>query len=706
MKTKFARELKGGGVLMVMVILLALGVAIAGVTSYVNTVAKTETRAEAEVKASRAAEAAIEENVAKLYALAKKIRPSVPQLSQVTTACNLSTVPSSIFPASAGYNYTTNIAVPIESGVAVNSFTALSDATLTYRYLSAADLTYSMPGMSPVRVAIQREFIHEVKPLFQYAIFFDGDLEIFPGPAFTVEGRVHSNNTIYYGSDNPLTFQGFVTYGVAASKNFAALDSNHGGGTAAGTNVVFANGVTPGRQPYKIDKIKFPCSDVSASVNQSGPHEFIQMPVVGSGVTDPDADERLFNKAGLKILVNTDTTGTSYTAPNGEVIPARTRTGSPLKPYTSPCPVANQVAGGWDPGFRLYTMDGTMIPLRNSSSPAAWNDLYKLFDNPIATGGDLGPTNQILMIYNKSVVDYRQGSTAMRVTDVDVSKLGYAVDSGVAVNTGSTPATVTVRLGTIVPDVADYGSARGKALWNGIVYIHDVSYDGAAAAAGVHLVNGNYLPSTVVPASSANGGGAPGGGLSIVTDHPLYIEGDYNTGAGDQTVGGYTGPTVNTGATTAAATATGYTVRPAAVMADAVTILSRKWTPSNYNGAASYSSRGAIATTVNAAILAGNVPTGTPASETGSITATYSGGAENFPRLLETWAGIRLTIYGSMICLYPSTQAKMPWRGTSGYYDAATRNWHFEPTFRNPNKLPPGTPAAVIFSHGEWVRLK
>jgi len=84
----------------------------------------------------------------------------------------------------------------------------------------------------------------------------------------------------------------------------------------------------------------------------------------------------------------------------------------------------------------------------------------------------------------------------------------------------------------------------------------------------------------------------------------------------------------------------------------------------------------------------------------------YSGGAENFPRLLEDWSGYRLTYYGSMVCLYPSNQANSKWITTGNYYSAPNRNWHFDKAFRNPNRLPPGTPSAVVFSQGQWVQMK
>ena len=44
-----------------------------------------------------------------------------------------------------------------------------------------------------------------VTPLFQYMIFYDGDLEVLPGPDMILEGRVHANGDLYIGSGATLT---------------------------------------------------------------------------------------------------------------------------------------------------------------------------------------------------------------------------------------------------------------------------------------------------------------------------------------------------------------------------------------------------------------------------------------------------------------------------------------------------------------------
>ncbi|MGH7971431.1 MAG: hypothetical protein ACREIC_22150, partial [Limisphaerales bacterium] len=48
-------------------------------------------------------------------------------------------------------------------------------------------------------------------PIFQFAMYSSGDMEISCGQPFAVTGRVHSNNMLYVEPDNALTFQSSVT---------------------------------------------------------------------------------------------------------------------------------------------------------------------------------------------------------------------------------------------------------------------------------------------------------------------------------------------------------------------------------------------------------------------------------------------------------------------------------------------------------------
>ena len=188
---------------------------------------------------------------------------------------------------------------------------------------------------------------------------------------------------------------------------------------------------------------------------------------------------------------------------------------------------------------------------------------------------------------------------------------------------------------------------------------------------GVRLVKGSQLPAN---------------GLTVATAQPIYVLGDYNTTTNGTTYSMALGDTTNT--------------YPAALMGDAITILSSKWSdayPTNVDA----DSRPATNTTVNAAILEGLVPTGP--YNGGNY---YSGGVENVIRLLETWSNsIPLNYNGSIVVLFSSQYATTPnYSSSQGtlYYRQPLRNWGFDLNFLDPNKLPPMTPRFPAFARTSW----
>ena len=79
-----------------------------------------------------------------------------------------------------------------------------------------------------------------------------------------------------------------------------------------------------------------------------------------------------------------------------------------------------------------------------------------------------------------------------------------------------------------------------------------------------------------------------------------------------------------------------------------------------------------------------------------NISGNYSGGVENFLRLLENWGGT-LTYNGSIVVMFPSIYATNYWQPTGNYYNAPTRHWAFDNNFTNLAGLPPLTPLVVNF---------
>jgi hypothetical protein len=203
-----------------------------------------------------------------------------------------------------------------------------------------------------------------------------------------------------------------------------------------------------------------------------------------------------------------------------------------------------------------------------------------------------------------------------------------------------------VNIGTLV--------SCGQAPLNGILYVSQ-----AGSNKGVRLVNGATLPS---------------GGLTVVSENPVYIRGDYNT----------------------------VTKKPAAVLGDAITVLSNNWelNQSDTKGDDVTSDRLATSTTVNAAFALG------PSAE--SVVNQGNGQLENVIRFLEKWSGSGqvFTYSGSIIALWHSQRAQGAWRccGNGGtppnYYNAPTRTWSYDVLFDT--NLPPGTPSGTVFLRGRW----
>ena len=206
------------------------------------------------------------------------------------------------------------------------------------------------------------------------------------------------------------------------------------------------------------------------------------------------------------------------------------------------------------------------------------------------------------------------------------------------------------------------------------VYIADLSVE-ANRETGIVLTNGSALPPL---------------GLSIATPNPAYIVGSWNTSTNGN---------------------------PSAIYADAITVLSGAWknnhsadkflsaqqrrtldnlmTAMNRNPRlralaqarseqlrASLGFRLATSTTINAALFSGIVP---------SNGTNYSGGVENFIRLLEDWTDETLTFNGAIACMFYSQVAQGPWMTYSNVYKEPNLNWSCKNYF-DWTKLPPMTP--------------
>lgn len=204
---------------------------------------------------------------------------------------------------------------------------------------------------------------------------------------------------------------------------------------------------------------------------------------------------------------------------------------------------------------------------------------------------------------------------------------------------------------------------------------------------GVRLINGTVLPGIYDSADPNNTKG-----FTFSSENGVYVKGNYNA----------TGATIST--TTAVTPPENFfpqnsaTHIPASIAADAVIILSNNWNDANsFANPFSSSNRVASDTVVRFAMLAGDPVTGIATTAySPSQFGQLNGGVHNFKRYLETWSGKRLNYAGSLINLFNSRNNNSFLKCCNTTYTPPTRDWTFDTTFLNPNRLPPGTPS--IFS--------
>jgi hypothetical protein len=197
----------------------------------------------------------------------------------------------------------------------------------------------------------------------------------------------------------------------------------------------------------------------------------------------------------------------------------------------------------------------------------------------------------------------------------------------------------------------------------------------------VKIVNGKLLT-----ALGTCPDGAPCG-LTIATENPVYIQGDYNANSAG---GGFNDPHVAT-----------------SVAGDAITLLSNNWNDINSFALDEYNlngtTRNAINTYWRTAAVAGK---GIPFPYFGGSADNGSdGGIHNFLRYVENWSNQTLYYTGSLISMYYNRQATGIFKCCSTVYSPPTRGYQFDVDFLNPTLLPPRTPLFRDTNTTGWTRL-
>lgn len=514
-----------------------------------------------------------------------------------------------------GNNNKTGVTIAITNtyGAVGSEFAGLSGYKLPCTITSTAttiNQTYT------VSATVQQVVNATVIPLFQFAIFYNMNLEIDPGVPMVVKGPVFSNQGIWAGTPN-------VTFNSTVS---AAKQVN-----------------TTGTDPWASGKTDSGTPSGNFSIQPLSGRDSLTLPVGNSTNNSPSEVEAIINLPGT----------------NGAPNPYAYTTNGQVYLFNESDLIISNAASG------LATTKGTNITIwfQDPNNHASYlTQLQPDYTNMIGTNVI---SKSFSFATNVSYYDFRESDTVQAV-QVDVHNLNVWLTN--TTGTGGN----------------QYNRTSFNNNSHGIrsIYVYNKVPVTSSQLPAVRLVNGAQLPSTTDP----GGSGATTSGLTVSTPQPIYVKGDYN---------------IKTSAGTSSGADTTYTY-PAALIGDAITILSDKWQDAGtaYLAGGSLGSRATPSpTTINAAALEGIVQ---------STNSNYSGGVENFLRLEEDWGagnGVTLTYNGSIVVMFPSIFATHFWPGTGSgpnVYNPPKRQWAFDLNFTTPAKLPPLTPKVFRMIRATW----
>jgi hypothetical protein len=707
---------QGNGLLVVLIIVSAIALGVYSVSDLINTEFRINKTAEAYYEARQAAESIIQSGVADLHArfensgainedeLSPTKRPLsisddliaiyndsnnksklvIPSITQYTDTSQFFLQQTEII---GGRISPSRPAVidPLETGNERDPQASRSPFVQGFSKRTVeifGKATVDRPPLGDVTVyASQYLEIREI-PLFSYAIYYNLPMEIAPGPDMDVYGNVHVNGDAWFqsGTGNELNFHGRVT--VAGDIYHGRHPDNGLRESSGAVNFTDNNGNLINME----ENVSWPAEAkdlFKGTWLESGDSNFgdLAMQIWGGNLQTKDHGIEPIRLAGVSDYIeDTNTSTPKKEAFNSAYAIIQPTLDEIDVPSIDEDPEGYKEARAQKAAekHKFSYMAGLTIEVSEDGSLNYYSYERDSYEN-IVYGTDGSPKKVELELpgeiakseafsasggeIQSGLYDKRQNKN-MNLVEVDVEQLKNLVHSG---DDGS--------------EEEDKNNPRNW--WNGVVYVKfpqkmaksnrpDNVNPARSKNWGVKLVNGDRIPN---PKFAQDKGKY---GMSIATNQPMYIEGNYNSD-GDLTSGSPTTPdnTDNFNLKDEEA--------PAALAADAITFLSEGWNDANSNK--SLDNREAQPTEVSAAILTGLVPSGKEG------TNSYSGGVENFPRFLENWGGKEFVMRGSIVAMFESEVATEKWGG-SGIYKAPNRQWGFHTNY---TETPPIGPRITAY---------
>jgi hypothetical protein len=524
----------------------------------------------------------------------------------------------------------------------------------------------SSPFYGKVSVKIGRRMGYATASLFQYNVFFQGDMEFAPGGNTLIEGDIAANGSIYMGASGggTLTVSGYTSYlsGGVFNSTIAVAASADGTTPAIPAVTTYRKPGTlmPGTlsTPVTADTstLSAPIFSTSESAQVSAMTEAENLLGGQDAVAIATRNPELFGALDVVTGEPTDAALNNVyralIAPPPSALAAAL--GSSTDANSSEYPAATNLSSTADDesiaALRAYNRAGLIITVNGAGAVASITDGagtdYLAAITPAVTSSTL--------------FDQREGKS-VAITNIDVGALKTALE-------------------TAVPG------------FNGLLYVL-LANSSETSPAAVRLSNAAITPGTRTPDALGNPTSTTSG-FTVATNGGLYVKGDYNT-------------TTSDGTSAISNTYTGK-INPTLLMADSITVLSSAWDDANSTelGTASTSTSNISArvaasgqTTINSAILTGN--TSADSVLEGDAAATASGGGQNLIRYMENWNGRSVTLRGSLGRLFDSRHFTSTFQQPgNAYLVPGLRTFAFNAGLKTDHV--PGEPLITYYSRGDF----
>jgi len=139
--------------------------------------------------------------------------------------------------------------------------------------------------------AVQQDIQMATIPLFQFAIFYSMDLEINPGPAMKVTGKVHGNADIYASPGTSLQFVDDVG-AVGKIKH-----------TRHANDPTAPSGIIPIYDKQHVDKVSSLNLPIGTNNSPAAVRQILEVPPWDENAASPLGQQRYYNKADLIVKV-------------------------------------------------------------------------------------------------------------------------------------------------------------------------------------------------------------------------------------------------------------------------------------------------------------------------------------------------------------------------------------------------------------------